>query len=92
MGNKRLLNSPTLIQESPSTWITFKKETQTAPNEKQEQAHVTHPAWLTHSPPGSHAPCVAQAEPTYVSESSELESSWLCSAFHLLYLSMSSVK
>ncbi|KAG5210095.1 hypothetical protein JEQ12_015289, partial [Ovis aries] len=27
-----------------------------------------------------------------VSESSKLESSWLCSAFHLLYLSMSSVK
>lgn len=34
----------------------------------------------------------AQAEWTHVSESSELESSWLCSAFHLLYLSMSSVK
>lgn len=29
---------------------------------------------------------------TYTSESSELESSWLCSAFHLLYLSISSVK
>lgn len=31
-------------------------------------------------------------ETTYTSESSELESSWLCSAFHLLYRSMSSVK
>lgn len=49
-------------------------------------------AWGWGHAPRSRTSRRTQAEWTYVSESSELESSWLCSAFHLLYLSMSSVK
>lgn len=97
--------SPILTQEAPSAWIFFflkkkrKRKPKTHPNQEMRMNRPTSStawgsdtAWGWGHVPQSRTSRRTRAAWTYVSESSELESSWLCSAFHLLYLSMSSVR